>query len=213
MFSGAPFSATPFGAAAGFLLSATLAEGASSAVSTQAGAVFTAQVTEASSAATSDVTFVGQGLTVSEMASGGVVVRANVVYPVTVSEAVSASEAGFASVNFVVRFADGAAGGDAVSAAQVFTTKIAEMGVAADSPLSRLLWEAIQTGVADPWSTISTIPLSLRVSVGAGFSAGAISSGPFSALGDAASIAQVPSDWQTINNINGVTWTPVKTVN
>jgi hypothetical protein len=74
-----------------------------------------------------------------------------------------------------------------------------------------LLWETIQTAQAQNWQEVVTAQVTLRVTVGAGFSAGAISSGPFSGLGSEARIAPLPDTWQNLNSSQPSAWILVKT--
>jgi hypothetical protein len=53
--------------------------------------------------------------------------------------------------------------------------------------------------------------LTLRVTVGGGFSSGGFASGPITGLGGDATIIDAPDNWNTIDTAQPTDWTPVKT--
>jgi hypothetical protein len=100
---------------------------------------------------------------------------------------------------------------DAPQAAALFITSIQEGINAADTFIGRLLWDTIDTSETSVWAPVETVALTLRVTVGGGFSSGAFSSGPISGLGGITSIATAPDNWGTAITEQSTTWTTVKT--
>ena len=96
-------------------------------------------------------------------------------------------------------------------AAAQFITSIQEGVVAAESFIGRLLWDTIDTSETSDWAPVETVALTLRVTVGGGFSSGAFSSGPISGLGGLTSIATAPENWNAVDTAQPSDWTPVKT--
>jgi hypothetical protein len=82
---------------------------------------------------------------------------------------------------------------------------------AADFFIGTLLWDTIDTSEASVWTPIETVALSLRITVGGGFSSGAFASGPISGLGGDATVIPAPDNWTAIDTAQPTDWTPVKT--
>ena len=211
MFSSAPFATVAFAAIGGALFFTAVVEGAVAAETSTAQLSVPASVNEQAQGADSLSTTGSFAHFVNEQAQGADTVSVSVLFPVSLLEGTGANDTAVSRVGFSVSLQDGASGSDTVTAAAVFAVAIQEAGVSADSLLGRLLWEVVQTAQSQDWKSIATVQLSLRITVGGGFSSGAISSGPISGLGGDTRIATAPDTWQNINNVQGVTWTPIKT--
>lgn len=211
MFSSAPFATVAFAAIGGAFFFTAVADGAVAADSQLTRVSVTSQVNEQTQGADSQLTQVNVTSQVNEQAQGADTVPASALFSISLLEGVGAVDTAISRVNFSVSLQDGVSGVDSVTVATIFAAAIQEAGVAADSLLGRLLWEVIQTAQAQDWKSVTTVQLSLRVTVGGGFSSGAIASGPISGLGGDTRIATAPDTWQNINNTQGGTWTPIKT--
>jgi hypothetical protein len=96
-------------------------------------------------------------------------------------------------------------------AAAQFITSIQEGVVAAESFIGRLLWDTIDTSETSNWVPIETSAVTLRISIGGGFSGGSFASGPISGLGGATTIIDAPENWNAVDTAQPSDWTPVKT--
>jgi hypothetical protein len=100
---------------------------------------------------------------------------------------------------------------DAPRAAASFITSIQEGIGAADRFIGRLLWDTIDTSETSDWVPVESVALTLRITVGGGFSSGAFASGPISGLGGDTVIITAPENWDAVNTEQPTTWTTVKT--
>jgi hypothetical protein len=101
---------------------------------------------------------------------------------------------------------------DIFTIAQIWIT-IQESVAAADQAIARFLWEPVNTFEVTDWVPITTAQLELRITVGGGFSAGAISSGPYSGLGGNTTIIPAPEIWETDSITQTTNWELVDTIN
>lgn len=84
---------------------------------------------------------------------------------------------------------------------------------AADQFIARFLWEPVNTFETTNWAPITTAQLELRITVGGGFSAGAMSSGPYSGLGGVTTIIPADEIWEVKNTSQSTNWALVDTIN
>jgi hypothetical protein len=153
--------------------------------------VFLSLVTETASGQDHTSALVEVNAAVFELATGLDSVQSVADFSVSLNEGAQAEDAGFASA--------------------VFQAAVLEAGVAEDSPLGQLLWQVINTAQTQNWQVITTAQLTLQVTIGGGFSSGAVASGPFSGLGGDTRIAPLPDTWQNINSSQTSAWILVKT--
>jgi len=212
VFASAPFVKVPFSTVGGAVFFTQVDEQAQGADAVSALGVLGATVAETVEALDEMFSIIAAVCFVNEGATGSDAIPTTVQFQVSLIEGAGADAVVLSSVDFVVSLADGAQAQDADSVARaLFAAVIAEAGVAQDSVLGRLLWETIQTAQAQNWQEVVTAQLTLQVTVGAGFSAGAISSGPFSGLGGVTSVAPLPDTWQNLNSSQTSAWVLVKT--
>jgi hypothetical protein len=129
----------------------------------------------------------------------------------SIIEGVDVSETATALATFPVSVVEGITVDDEVSVAATFIASVIEGVNLADSFIGTLLWDTIDTSETSVWTPIETVALTLRVTVGGGFSSGAFASGPITGLGGNTTIIDAPDNWNTIDTAQPTDWTPVKT--
>lgn len=211
MFGICSFSAAPFSSTAGNVYAVSVVESVSAQDQILALVSFNALVVEAlqgSETVSSAFVFnasVQESITATDTLSSVTQINSSI------DENINVSDTKTAQVTFPVSVDEGIAVDDSVSTAIAVLANVVEGIAAADSFIGTLLWDTINTSDTSVWTPIETVALSLRVTVGGGFSSGAFSSGPISGLGGDTKIIDAPDNWTAIDTTQPNDWTPVKT--
>ena len=150
---------------------------------------------------------------VSESAQAQDAVASLGVFNASVVESITAQDEAYAGASFVAQIIEDARAfdqfigrllWDVIDTSETTVWGVIDTGVSGN-------WGHIDTAQTQNWNTITTVQLELRSTVGGGFSAGAISSGPFSALGGENTVVIRPDEWQNVNTSETTNWQVVET--